>query len=79
VSPTHSPLSNFKGARPAIDPGSMGWSRRYCLQFPNRAGKFLPEWLADGRFSDFRPNIVMDQVSRWLERPPPSSESARDP
>jgi probable F420-dependent oxidoreductase len=26
---------------------------RYCLQFPNRAGKFLPEWLGDGRFSDF--------------------------
>jgi probable F420-dependent oxidoreductase len=26
---------------------------RYCLQFPNRAAKFLPEWLGDGRFSDF--------------------------
>ena len=26
---------------------------RYCLQFPNRAGKFLTEWLGDGRFSDF--------------------------
>jgi probable F420-dependent oxidoreductase len=26
---------------------------RYCLQFPNRAAKFLPDWLGDGRFSDF--------------------------
>ncbi len=26
---------------------------RYCLQFPNRAAKVLPEWLGDGRFSDF--------------------------
>jgi probable F420-dependent oxidoreductase len=26
---------------------------RYSLQFPNRAGKFLPDWLGDGRFSDF--------------------------
>ena len=26
---------------------------RYNLQFPNRAGKVLPDWLGDGRFSDF--------------------------
>ena len=26
---------------------------RYCLQFPNRAAKVLPEWLGEGRFSDF--------------------------
>jgi probable F420-dependent oxidoreductase len=26
---------------------------RYNLQFPNRAGKYLEQWLGEGRFSDF--------------------------